>query len=334
MSELDFTSKGQSVELYLNGEYRGVYYLCEQIQVKDNRVNITAEDKGVDKDGDGMIDPDSIGYLVEMDAWAADGANQNLPNYTKDGDVFVTINGGQKPYVIKDPEDVFFDDDGNFDAEKAAPYLNYIQGYLQECHNAIYAEKTEENYAKLCELIDVKSFAQAYIIFDLFKNPDTNYSSVYYYKDANGKLVADPIWDFDMAIGNVTHKEGNTGWEIFSDTTRLWTAERNNWCKQLLQFPEFKALVGAELVANEANIKASIANDLAYARAHADAYKKNFEKWNLIGNVNASQASGNWSVPEQFRKYATWEEHLAYIENYLNESYAYLKIAYPAPTAE
>ena len=334
MSELGYTSKGQSVELYLNGEYRGVYYLCEQIQVKENRVNITAEDKGVDKDGDGMIDPDSIGYLVEMDAWAADGANQNLPNYTKDGDVFVTISGGQKPYVIKDPEDVFFDENGEFDAEKAAPYLAYIQGYLQECHNAIYAAKTTENYAKLCELIDVKSFAQAYIIFDLFKNPDTNYSSVYYYKDANGKLVADPIWDFDMAIGNVTHKEGNTGWEIFSDTTRLWTAERNNWFKQLLQFPEFKALVGAELVANEANIKASIANDLAYARAHADAYKKNFTKWNLIGNVGASQASGNWSVPEQFRKYATWEEHLEYIVNYLNESYAYLKIAYPAPTAE
>lgn len=335
MSELDFTSKGQSVELYLNGEYRGVYYLCEQIQIKDNRVNITQEDKGVDDDGDGMIDPDSIGYLVEMDAWATDSANKYLENYNKDGDVFVKIDGGQKAFTIKDPEDVFFDENGEFDAEKAAPYLAYIQGYLQECHDAIYAAKTPENYEKLCELIDVKSFAQAYIIFDLFKNPDTNYSSVYYYKDVNGKLVADPIWDFDMAIGNVTHKSGaGTNAQDFRNTETLWTAEKNNWCKQLLQFPEFKALVGAELVANEAAIKKSIANDLAYARAHKEAYEKNFTKWNLIGNVGASQASGNWSVPEEFRKYATWEDHLNYIENYLNESYAYLKIAYPAPTAE
>ncbi|MBO5379493.1 MAG: CotH kinase family protein [Clostridia bacterium] len=335
MSELGYTSKGQSVELYLNGEYRGVYYLCEQIQVKDNRVNITAEDKGVDKDGDGMIDPDSIGYLVEMDAWAADGANQNLPNYTKDGDVFVTISGGQKPYVIKDPEDVFFDENGEFDADKAKPYLDYIKGYLQECHNAINADATVEgNYEKLCELIDVKSFAQAYIIFDLFKNPDVNYSSVYYYKDVNGKLVAAPLWDFDMAVGNVTHKESNTGWQIFSNTERLWTAERNDWMRELLEFEEFRTLVYEELVANEKGIKDSIAYDLAYARAHKEAYEKNFTKWNLIGNVNASQASGNWSVPEQFRKYATWEEHLAYIENYLNESYAYLLTYYAPEKAE
>ncbi len=335
MSELDFTSKGQSVELYLNGEYRGVYYLCEQIQVKENRVNITAEDKGVDLNNDGIIDPDSIGYLVEMDAWATDSANKYLDNYNKDGDVFVKIDGGQKAFTIKDPEDVFFDENGEFDADKAKPYLDYIQAYLQECHNAIYAEKTEENYDKLCKLIDVKSFAQAYIIFDLFKNPDTNYSSVYYYKDVNGKLVADPLWDFDMAIGNVTHKSGaGTNAQDFRNTETLWTAEKNNWCNQLLQFPEFKALVGAELVANEAKIMASIASDLKYAKDHADAYKKNFEKWNLINNPSATDKMGGWSVPSDFKNFDTWEEHLAYIENYLNESYAYLKIAYPAPTAE
>lgn len=335
MSELEYTSKGQSVELYLNGEYRGVYYLCEQIQVKDNRVNITQEDDGKDLDNDGRVDPDSIGYLIEMDAWAADGSNQSgIANYTKDGDVFVTINGGQKPFVIKDPEDVFFDEDGNFSAENAAPYLAYVKEFLQQCHDAMYAEKTSENYAKLCELIDVKSFAQTYIIFDLFKNPDVNYSSVYYYKDAGGKLVSAPIWDFDMAIGNVTHKEGNTGWQIFSDTTRLWTKERNYWFNQLLQYKEFAELVGQELKENADNLRASIAADLAYARAHADAYKKNFEKWNLIGNTSASEAMGAWSVPADFKAFETWEEHLDYIANYLEESLTYLISVYPAPAAE
>ncbi len=334
MSKLQYNSMGQSVELYLNGEYRGVYYLCEQIQIKENRVNITAEDDGVDLDNDGMIDPDSIGYLVEMDAWATDSANKYLDNYNKDGDVFFTIKGGQKAFTVKDPEDVFFDDDGNFDAAKAKPYLDYIQAYLQECHNAINANASAENYAALCELIDVKSFAQAYIIFDLFKNPDVNYSSVYYYKDVNGKLVAAPLWDFDMSVGNVTHKEGNTGWQIFSNTERLWTAERNDWMRELLEYEEFRTLVYNELVANEAAIKASIASDLEYARAHKDAYEKNFEKWNLIGNTSASDKMGGWSVPAQFKAYATWEEHLDYIENYLNESYAYLLKHYGPTTAE
>ena len=326
LSELEYTSKGQHVELYLNGEYRGVYYLCEQIQVKENRVNITGEDDG--------IAPEDVGYLVEMDAWASDGKNQSgIPNYTKDGDVFVTISGGQKPFVIKDPEDVFFTND-MFDAEKAAPYLAYIRDYLQKCHNAMYASKTEENYDRVCELIDVKSFAQAYIIFDLFKNPDVNYSSVYYYKDAGGKLVCSPVWDFDMSVGNVTHKENNTGWQIFSDTTRLWTKERNNWFNQLLQFPQFAELVGQELHANAEAIRETIKANLDYARAHKDAYEKNFTKWNLIGNTSASNQMGAWSVPELFKSYTTWEEHLVYIEDYLEASLTYLLEVYPAPSAE
>ncbi len=334
LSELEYTSKGQSVELYLNGEYQGVYYLCEQIQIKGNRVNVTPEDKGTLINYPGfdeqIIDPASIGYLFEMDAWAADGSNQSgIANYTKDGDVFVTITGGQKPFVIKDPEDVFFTED-LFDPVKAKPYLDYAKNFLQSVHNAIYGD----DYEAVCNLIDVQSFAQTYIIFDLFKNPDVNYSSVYYYKDANGKLISSPVWDFDMAVGNVTHKENNTGWQIFSDTTRLWAAERNNWLKELLEFQEFRDLVGQELKNNEATIRATIAENLAYARAHADAYKKNFDRWDLIGNVNAPKAWGNWSVPEMFRNFATWEEHLDYIENYLNESLAYLLVAYPAPAVE
>ncbi len=336
MSELGYVSKGQSVELYLNGEYRGVYYLCEQIQVKENRVNITTEDDGKDLDGDGIIDPDSIGYLLEMDAWAADGSNKNLPNYTKDGDVFVTFSKGcQHPYVIKDPEDIFFDEDGNFDAEKSKPYLDYVSNYLQECRNAFNLSKTHENYEKVCELVDVKSFAQAYIIYDLFKHADTNYSSVYFYKDAYGKLVAAPLWDFDMAVGNVTHKSGaGSNAQNFRDTTTLWTKDNNWFYNQLCQFPEFQALVYEELVANKDAIMGSIANDLAYAKAHADAYKKNFEKWDLIGNVDAPEAWGNWSVPVEFREFETWEEHLVYIENYLNASYAYLLEHYKPATAE
>ncbi|MBQ8146594.1 MAG: CotH kinase family protein [Clostridia bacterium] len=335
MSELGYTSMGQSVELYLNGEYRGVYYLCEQIQIKENRVNVTAEDEGADANQDGMVDPDSIGYLVEMDAWASDSSNKNLANYTKDGDVFVTITGGQKPFVIKDPEDVFFDADGNFDAEKAAPYLEYIQGYLQQCHDAMYADKTAENYEALCQLIDVKSFAQAYIIYEWFKNPDVNYSSVYYYKDANGKLVADPLWDFDMSVGNVTHKSGaGTNASSFRDTTFLWAKSQNYWFNQLLQFEEFKELVGQELNDNAATLRASVADSLAYAREHADAYEKNFEVWNLIGNTSATEAMGAWSVPAEFKAFATWEEHLTYIENYLEASLTHLINTYPAPAAE
>ena len=325
LSELGYTSEGQSVELYLNGEYKGVYYLCEQIQVKENRVNITQEDDEIEQG------PADLGYLVEMDAWAADSSNQSgIPNYTADGDVYVTVPdqlNSNRAYTIKDPEDILFDADGNIRTE----YLEYIQSYLAQCIAAVQGT----DYAAVCELIDVKSFAQTYIIFEWFKNPDVNYSSVYFYKDVDGKLISAPLWDFDMAVGNVTHKANSgTNAQNFRDTTFLWTAAQNPWFKALLKFDDFKALVGQELAANADALRASIANDIAYAKAHGEAYKKNFDVWNLIGNTTAKDNIGGWSVPAEFKAFATWEEHLDYIANYLEESLDYLITYYPAPSAE
>lgn len=308
MSELQETSQGQSVELYINGEYRGVYYLCEQIQVKENRVNVTEEDETT-------TNPKDIGYLVEMDGWAIENAS-STPNVTKDGDIYVTVGDSIKSnraYVVKDPEDVLL---GNYREE----FLTYVQGYLAERIALIQAGN---DYATVCEKIDVKSFAQAYIIFELFKNPDTDYSSVYFHWDKDGKLYCGPVWDFDMAIGNVSHK-GNGQ---FESTETLWSSQKNPWFKALLQFDEFKALVGAELADNEDNIRAAIAADLEYAKAHKDAYLKNFEAWDIMGKLT-------WSNPSYLIEIKTWEEHLVYIENYLEESLNYLIETYPAPSAE
>lgn len=323
MSELGYTSKGQSVELYLNGVYQGVYYLCEQIQVKKNRVNITQEDDEI------VQGPADIGWLIEMDAWVSEdvGGTNNIPQYgvTSDGDVFVRVDDGMyNGYVIKDPEDILFDADGNLKED----FMLYVQSYIKNSLAAV----SGDDYNAVCELIDVKSFAQAYIIFDLFKNPDTQYSSVYFYKDVNGKLVAAPLWDFDMAIGNVTHKKNcGSNAQNFRDTTYLWTAQKNTWFRELLEFQEFRDLVGQELVDNAEALRASIKADLAYARAHEAAYEKNFEVWKLIGNTGASEKMGAWSVPTEFKQMTDWNDHLDYIEAYLEASLQYLLETYPAP---
>lgn len=323
MSELGYTSKGQSVELYLNGVYQGVYYLCEQIQVKKNRVNITQEDDEI------VQGPADIGWLIEMDAWISEdqGGTSKIPSYgiTTDGDVFVRVDDGMyNGYTIKDPEDILYDADGNLKEE----FMIYIQAYIKNSLAAV----SGDDYNAVCELIDVKSFAQAYIIFDLFKNPDTQYSSVYFYKDVDGKLVAAPLWDFDMSIGNVTHKKNcGTNAQNFRDTTYLWTAQKNTWFRELLEFQEFRDLVGQELVDNAEALRASIAADLEYARAHAEAYKKNFEKWNLIGNTSATEKMGAWSVPNEFKSFEEWEDHLDYIKGYLEASLQNLLSVYPAP---
>lgn len=61
LSHIPFVSSSSFIDLYLNGEYQGVYELCDQIQVNKYRVNI--DDSGEETD---------IGYLAELDKNASE----------------------------------------------------------------------------------------------------------------------------------------------------------------------------------------------------------------------------------------------------------------------
>ena len=281
LSELKATPDCQSVEVYLNGKYHGVYLLCEQIEVNDHRVEVSEN-----------LTTTEPSFLVEMDGWTDD-----VQVYVPDN-----LNSGRR-YSVKFP-----DSEEITDEQK-----KYIENYLKSCISAIQGS----DYSLVTDLIDVKSFAQAYIIFELFKNPDTNYSSLYFYKDIDGKLICGPLWDFDMSVGNVSHK-GNG---VFESTETLWSKAECPWFKGLLNFEEFADLVGEELTEYAPIIRATIERKLEYIYAHSDAYKKNFEKWDILGKQT-------WSNPEYLVKITTWEEHVEYVRSYLEKSLQYLEYYY------
>ena len=281
LSELKATPDCQSVEVYLNGKYHGVYLLCEQIEVNDHRVEVSEN-----------LTTTESSFLVEMDGWTDD-----VQVYVPDN-----LNSGRR-YSVKFP-----DSEEITDEQK-----KYIENYLKSCISAIQGS----DYSLVTDLIDVKSFAQAYIIFELFKNPDTNYSSLYFYKDIDGKLICGPLWDFDMSVGNVSHK-GNG---VFESTETLWSKAECPWFKGLLNFKEFADLVGEELTEYAPIIRATIERKLEYVYAHSDAYKKNFEKWDILGKQT-------WSNPEYLVEITTWEEHVEYVRSYLEKSLQYLEYYY------
>ncbi len=281
LSELKATPDCQSVEVYLNGEYRGVYLLCEQIEVNDHRVEISEDTTSAE-----------TGFLVEMDGWT-DEVQVYVPDNLKN----------ERKYSVKFPDS----DEITYQQKK------FIEDYLKACISAIQGD----DYSKVTELIDVKSFAQAYIVLEMFKNPDTDYSSLYFYKDAGGKLICGPLWDFDMSVGNVSHK----GEGVFESTETLWSKEKCPWFKGLLGHEEFVSLVGEELTECAPIIRATLERKIEYVYAHADAYKKNFEKWNIIGTPT-------WSNPDYLVEITTWEEHIEYVRSYLESSLAYLEQVY------
>ena len=203
-----YSSKSKHVDLYINGEYQGNYIVCESVEVGESRVNITDLDD-LNEEANSEIDiekvnlagdrngssagsikyaeipnnPEDItgGYLLEFDF---------LDRYAPEVSGFVTKLG--QPVVLKSPEY----------ASKAQ--VEYISSLWQEIEDAIYSENGTNSLGKhYTDYIDVESFAKMYIIEELSMDIDAGLSSCFFFKDAKSdKLVASPVWDFDLALGS------------------------------------------------------------------------------------------------------------------------------------
>jgi len=270
-----YTSSTQFIDLYLNGEYLGVYLLCEQIEAHPNRVDIS-ESSEID-----------TGYLIELDG-------------REDGDGFYV---NEEFYAIKSPDT----DDSLF----SEAHTEFIKAYLEECLEAV----SGDDYAKIEELIDTKSFAQAYLVFELFNNVDVGYASFYMYKDVGGKLQCGPVWDFDRSLGVTGHHHEAEKYDI------LWAKEQNTWFNRLLNHAEFVELVACELNSNLSAIQATLDQCYDYAYENEQSFLRNFEKWDILGTYvwpNSGPTDG----------LDTWQEQVEYTREFLNSSLYFLILTY------
>lgn len=184
-SGLPYTTNGQFVELEFNGEHRGIYYLCEQIKIDENRVKITALDK------DGFADL-SGGYLMEIDSYY-DEVNKFRSAYFN------------MRYMFKEPDED--PEEEGTDPHYAAGYA-WMQQYIAEFERALktksaVAEKMYENYLDVDSAIMFMLLNELSGNRDFFQSGDLETSttagphSTYLYKDKGGKLFMGPVWDFD-----------------------------------------------------------------------------------------------------------------------------------------
>ncbi|RKM61060.1 hypothetical protein D6855_03950 [Butyrivibrio sp. CB08] len=240
--EIPFAGEGRFIDLYINGDYMGNYYLCPSIEVGKDRVNITnidiEQDKVISKINDDALSPyetptlkgwnipDGVtditgGYLVErefMDRYRLEYGE------LKNG--FIT--NGNEHFIVVSPQYCSKNE------------INYISSFFEEAEAEIL---TGEG---LGTRIDIDSFAKRYLVEEVVKNYDGGVSSAYYYKDSDlvdGKLYAGPGWDFDMSLGNYLDwmeydEEDATG------ITRLYLAEHSSiYYKELAQNQEFSSRV-------------------------------------------------------------------------------------------
>ena len=319
--EMPYTASCDWVNLYYDGEYRGVYLLSEKNAVKDTGINITDLEAaykdqnpeygtnmttatGTNAYGGsytyttGLTDPTDItgGYLLELNHDAPDEVNG-----------FVTKKG--KGVNVKSPE---------WCGDAA---MEYISEYYQAFENAVYAMDENGNYTGInddgkhyYEYVDRDSLVKIFLLQELALSPDGFISSLYFYKDANGIMYAGPIWDQDMTLG--------TGWTkyISPDTT-----DYHYLAEALIQIPDFREAVIAyynETFAPQAN--ALIAEDgmiYGYADRLTDSAEMNFVLWPYIRVGDPNNAEHIW-------KNTTYASVLADMQNWLTQRIAKLDVTF------
>lgn len=167
MLGMDYTVRGEYVNLVLNGNYVGLYWLGEAIKIDENRVNIDEEND----------------FLVEMDVYYDEtrkfkSKKKNLPFMIKNDD-FMTE---EKLSTLKD-------------RISEMEYILYSENFPYKDENILEINFTYSDYT------DLTSFAQFYLVNEIMYNGELCHPKRYYFtfKSETGILSAGPVQDFDWA---------------------------------------------------------------------------------------------------------------------------------------
>ena len=157
-----------SVDVFLNGEYIGVYLLTEQVQINKNRINISED----------VESSDEVAFLAHRSGYAFDDPTNDSFYY--DGQPYEVVSDLSANATLKQMQ------------------MNYIQNRIGECWDAIKRGDKEEVLA----LMDINSVIDTMIVHEFFKNLDTGHDNFYMFAEVDGKLFFGPVWDFDQCAGN------------------------------------------------------------------------------------------------------------------------------------
>ena len=237
---LAYTASCDWVNLYYDGEYRGVYLLSEKNSVGAASVAIT--------DMEQAYEQLNGGYGADMTTAQAENSYGQQYQYTKDLTEPENITGG---YLIELNHDMW-DEASGFKTRQGVAFnvkspewcgdsaMKYISEYYQAFEDAVYATDDTGAYTGynastgkyFYDYVDMDSLVKVFLLQELSLNCDGFISSVYFYKDADGKMFAGPIWDQDMTFG--------TGW---TKTNAADIEDYHYLAKALIQIPAFKTAV-------------------------------------------------------------------------------------------
>ncbi len=303
---LEYTPDYRFAELWLDGTYKGSYLITDPIESGKNRIE---------------IDTDADDFMVEYEAYR----DEDLMAY-------VTTDDGNLRFSVSEPE---MPDPADYKENEIEQYNADMKAYDLKVSNisAIMTNVTETikngTYEEMCEVIDMESFVDYYVLNEIMKTCDFGWSSVnFYYSD--GKLHAGPTWDYDLSSGNTNPEYPslvNTESEIaytqyFTDFTTNSSSEglyaaRYNFYKYLTANEDFMNDVKTVFLEEQDYIRDLTADGGKLDKLYADnkeMFENNFTpvEEGGAGWVASKVYSDTMRTPD-----ATFEDNFNFFKNWI-----------------
>lgn len=331
---LPYTSECRSVDLYVNGEYRGSYLLCDKVTISSGSVDVIESKDEIELLNEALVKRNWIPETYGPNSYTKDSykgiAWPREPSDVTGGYLFeleysqryqdevsgVVTQRGQA-VVVKEPEEMT-------QAQGA-----YAFALLNSFERAIFApdgvdSQTGRHYT---EIADLHSLVLKYMMEEISKNYDANKSSQYFFKDCDSidpLLYSGPVWDYDSAWGNYAREDKLSA----AEPTGLSVAEEGysySWWPALAEQTDFSQAVCAaweevykpllRLLTGEWAAPAGCAVHTldAYAEELSASAAMNFERWRVLNHSSRAVKTG-----------ATYEENIEYLRQWIKERIEYL----------
>ncbi len=243
---MDYSPNVRFCELFINGEYEGIYVMTETVTAGKNGARLQLS---VDKK-----DNTYSGYLLKVDR----PGDADINNFTE--------------YVYRLPEtskiSIEYPGTKNITPELATSITKDFSAFEKSIYSYDF-DSDEFGYKKT---IDIDSFVDYFIINEFTGNYDAGGYSTFIYKDKDGKFRL-CVWDFNNSCDNY-HEQA-----IPTDDFRLINVP---WYWMLVKNKDFTDRIISryrslrESVLSDEYLDSYIDETIAYL---GDAVDRNFERW-------------------------------------------------------
>lgn len=315
---LHYSVDSEWADLYINGEYRGNYLVCEKIEVRSQVVdiaNLEKENEKVYQSCEPFVEEYQRGFLTDQSPSNITGGYLLEKDTTIADSPCGFITDGDKCFVIKSPNNASLEE------------VSYIRSCFQNIEDLM-----REQDERLLQHIDADSFARRYLIEEIALNSDAFITSCFYYKERNNdKIYAGPVWDYDAVLGEsntIDYEELGNVWLNYDETTVLSMGDYRstiavlNWEADFQSIPAYMDVVKQAYKDMQPQLEDLLYHRIDAAAAHVkQAVALDSFRWNY-----AESHAGHYTSFDNNIRYMKF--YLAKRMNFLNRKFGMEELVY------